>query len=31
MERLRVGDSEIEYADQGDGEPVVLVHSRLFF
>jgi len=27
MERLRVGDSEIEYADQGDGEPVVLVHT----
>lgn len=30
MERLRVGDSEIEYGDQGDGEPVVLVHAGFF-
>jgi hypothetical protein len=30
MQRLRVGDKEIEYSDQGGGEPVVLVHAGFF-
>ena len=30
MQRLRVGDAEIEYSNQGGGEPVVLVHAGFF-
>ncbi len=30
MQRLSVGDAEIEYCDCGGGEPIVLVHAGVF-
>lgn len=30
MQRVSVGDDEIEYSDSGSGEPIVLVHAGVF-
>ena len=30
MQRISVGDTEIEYGERGQGEPVVLVHAGVF-